>query len=151
MLNLRALVLSLVLVPALALAGPVGPQPGTREDFLVNVGDRCLLDYDKAEATSKECFDTLARQVAWLNKYNWVTVTIEGHCDERGTRIYNLGLGERRATYLKQYFVAHGIDASRIRTISYGKERPSVLGSNVEAWKANRRVVVVLDSRRLAQ
>jgi len=144
MINRRSFILSSLFVPTLANAGLVGPQPGSIQDFLVNIGDRCHFDFNRWEVTSKDSFDTLARQVAWLTKYNY-GVTIEGHCDERGTREYNLHLGEKRALYIKEYFSARGIDSNRIRTISYGKERPAVVGSNEVAWRENRRGVVVID------
>ncbi len=121
-----------------------GPIPGTQEDLVVNVGDRVFFDLDKAviKAAAEK---TLKRQVAWLKQYGGVTVTIEGHCDERGTREYNLALGERRATAVKNYLVALGIDAGRMVTISYGKERPDALGHNEAAWSQNRRGVTVVN------
>jgi peptidoglycan-associated lipoprotein len=118
-------------------------KPGTQEDLVVNVGDRVFFALDKSDLSS-EARATLDRQAAWLKKYSSANVTIEGHCDERGTREYNLALGERRATAVKNYLVADGIGAGRIHTVSYGKERPAVLGSNEAAWAQNRRGVTVV-------
>jgi len=118
-------------------------RPGTQEDLVVNVGDRVFFDFDKSDLTA-EARATLDRQSAWLKKYPSVAITMEGHCDERGTREYNLALGERRATSAKNYLVASGVDASRVKTVSYGKERPAVLGSNEAAWAQNRRSVSVI-------
>ncbi len=123
---------------------PKGPAPGSREDFQQNVGDRVFFDYDKSEIKS-EGRTILERQAAWLKKYTNVTLTVEGHCDERGTREYNLALGERRATAVKKVLVALGVPAKRISTISYGKERPAVVGSNEAAWAQNRRGVSVVN------
>lgn len=120
-----------------------GPKAGSAEDFVVNVGDRVFFAFDKYNLTAK-ARETLQRQAAWLNKYPQVTVTIEGHCDERGTREYNLALGDRRATSAKNYLVALGVNPNRVRTISYGKERPAVAGSNEAAWAQNRRAVTVV-------
>jgi len=128
-----------------ASTGPTGPVPGSVEDLVVNVGDRVFFDFDQYNLKSS-AQATLERQAAWLNTYSGVTVTIEGHCDERGTREYNLALGARRANTTKDYLVSLGIDPSRITTISYGKERPAELGSNEAAWAANRRGVTVITS-----
>ncbi len=117
-------------------------RPGTQEDLVVNVGDRVFFGFDKSDLTA-EARATLDRQAAWLKQYPTVKVTMEGHCDERGTREYNLALGERRASAAKNYLVAAGIAADRIKTVSYGKERPAVLGSNEAAWAQNRRAVTV--------
>jgi peptidoglycan-associated lipoprotein len=119
-------------------------QPGSREDFMKNVGDRVFFDYDKSDIKA-EGRQVLQRQADWLKKYPNVTVTVEGHCDERGTREYNLALGERRATAAKKMLVALGVPAARISTISYGKERPAVVGSNEAAWAQNRRAVTVIN------
>jgi len=118
-------------------------RPGTQEDMVVNVGDRVFFGFDKSDL-STEAQATLDRQAAWLKKYSSVKITVEGHCDERGTREYNIALGERRATATKNYLVAAGIAAARINTISYGKERPAVVGSNEAAWAQNRRDVTVV-------
>jgi len=121
-----------------------GPEPGSPQDFDVSAGNTILFGFDKYDL-SGEAQATLRRQAEWLNTYGNVSVTIEGHCDERGTREYNLALGERRATSVKNYLVALGVSSSRIQTISYGKERPAVLGSNEEAWAKNRRAVTVIN------
>ncbi len=116
---------------------------GSAEDFVVNVGDRVFFDFDKYNLQPK-ARDTVRRQAAWLKRYPGVVITVEGHCDERGTREYNLALGERRANSTKNYLVALGISPNRIRTISYGKERPAVAGSNDAAWGQNRRAVTAV-------
>jgi len=118
-------------------------RPGSQEDLVVNVGDRIFYGFDKTDL-SAEARATLDRQAAWLKQYPSVKVTLEGHCDERGTREYNLALGERRAAAAKNYIVAAGIAADRVKTVSYGKERPAVLGSNEAAWAQNRRAVTVV-------
>lgn len=118
-------------------------RPGSQEDLVVNVGDRVFFGFDKSDL-SAEARATLDRQSAWMKKYPSVSITLEGHCDERGTREYNLALGERRASAAKNYLVASGVDASRVKTVSYGKERPAVLGSNEAAWAQNRRAVSVI-------
>jgi peptidoglycan-associated lipoprotein len=118
--------------------------PGSAQDFIQNVGDRVFFDYDKSSVKS-EGQQTLQRQADWLKKYPNVTVTLEGHADERGTREFNLALGERRANSVRNALVALGIPAARLKTISYGKERPAVLGSNEAAWAQNRRGVTVIN------
>ena len=117
--------------------------PGTGADFIASVGDRIFFDYDRnsLKPISKR---TLERQAVWLKKYSSVKITVEGHADERGTREYNLALGERRANSAKDYLVALGISASRVRVISYGEERPEAVGSNKGAWSQNRRAVTAL-------
>ena len=117
-------------------------RPGTQEDLVVNVGDRVFFGFDKSDLTS-EAQATLNRQAAWLKKSSALKVVVEGHADERGTREYNLALGERRATAVKNYLVAAGIPAGRISTISYGKERPIALGSDEASWAKNRRAVTI--------
>lgn len=117
-----------------------GVTPGSQQDLAVNVGDRVFFAYDSHDV-SPEGQATLNKQAQWLNQYPNVNVTISGHCDERGTREYNLALGERRASAVKNYLMSLGIPASRINTISYGKERPAVMGSTPEAWAQNRRAV----------
>ena len=119
-------------------------QPGTEQDLVQNVGDRVFFDYDKSDIKA-EGRQVLQRQADWLKKYSNVTVTVEGHCDERGTREYNLALGERRATAVKKMLVALGVPANRVSTISYGKERPAVVGSNEAAYAQNRRGVTVVN------
>ena len=118
--------------------------PGSAQDFIQNVGDRVFFDFDKS-TIKPEGKTTLQRQADWLKKYPNVTVTLEGHCDERGTREFNLALGERRATAVRNALVALGIPAARVKTVSYGKERPAVLGSNEAAWAQNRRGVTVIN------
>jgi peptidoglycan-associated lipoprotein len=124
-----------------AVATRPGPRPGSQEDLVQNVGDRVFYDYDKSELRP-EARRTVERWAAWLRQYPQVTVTIEGHADERGTREYNIALGERRATAARNFLVSQGIEARRVATISYGKERPAVLGSNEAAWSQNRRGVM---------
>jgi len=125
-------------------AGAGGPvSPGTQEDLAQNVGDRVFFDTDSSQLSS-ESQGVLQRQAAWLKQYGNVHVTVEGHCDERGTREFNLALGERRAAAAKKYLVGLGIPSSRISTISYGKERPAVIGSDESAWSQNRRAVTVV-------
>lgn len=124
-----------------------GPtRPGSQEDLSQNVGDRVFFEYDSA-VLSADAQHTLERQAAWLKQYSNMNITVEGHCDERGTREYNLALGERRAASAKKYLVGQGIAASRISTISYGKERPAVIGSDESAWGQNRRAVSVITNQ----
>jgi len=118
--------------------------PGSQQDLASTAGDRVFFAYDRSDI-SPEAQQILQRQAEWLKRYPNVTVTIEGHCDERGTREYNLALGERRATAVQRALVALGVQANRVRTISYGKERPAVLGSNEAAWAQNRRGVTVIN------
>lgn len=117
--------------------------PGTQADLVQNVGDRVFYGFDSS-TLSPEARAILDRQASWMGKYANVKVTVEGHCDERGTREYNLALGERRATAARNYLVAKGVAATRVNTISYGKERPEVLGSTDESWSRNRRAVTVV-------
>jgi peptidoglycan-associated lipoprotein len=117
--------------------------PGSEEDLVQNVGDRVFFDFDKYDLKA-EGQQTLEKQAQWLKAHPQVTVTIEGHCDPRGTREYNLALGERRATAAKNYLVALGIDPNRLETISYGKERPAVQGDDESAWAQDRRAVTVV-------
>ena len=119
-----------------------GPTKGSAQDFVVNVGDRVFFDFDKSNIRPDQRA-TLEKQAAWLKAYPQVKLTIEGHCDERGTREYNLALGERRANSVKDFLVALGINPDRLQTISYGKERPVALGHNEAAWAQNRRGVSV--------
>jgi len=128
-------------------AGGVGSRnivPGSQQDLAATAGDRVFFAFDRSDI-SPEAREILARQADWLRRYPNVTVTIEGHCDERGTREYNLALGERRAQAAKNVLVASGIPAARISTISYGKERPAVVGSDEEAYAQNRRAVTVVN------
>ena len=121
-----------------------GPRPGSQEDLVANVGDRVFFDFDKSDL-KPEARRTIERWSAWLKQYPNVKVTIEGHCDERGTREYNLALGDRRATAVRNYLASAGVPAERLGTVSYGKERPAVAGSNEEAWAKNRRAVAELE------
>lgn len=121
-----------------------GAAPGSEEQFVTEVGDRVFFDFDKYDL-KPEAQAQLDQQAAWLKQYPQHTFVIEGHADERGTREYNLALGERRANSVKNYLVALGIDPNRIQVISYGKERPEVLGSNEAAWAQNRRAVTNLN------
>ncbi len=116
----------------------IGPAAGSQDDLDATAGDRVFFEYDSAELTAT-ARRTLQAQADWMRANNGVAVTIEGHADERGTREYNLALGERRATTAKNYLVALGISGSRVGTISYGKERPEDPGSNESAWAKNRR------------
>ena len=118
--------------------------PGSQEDLIVNVGDRVFFNYDSSDLDS-DAQELLQDQVAWLKQYSDTSVIVEGHCDERGTREYNLALGEKRAQSVKNYLISLGISSDRISTISYGKERPAVVGSNDGAWAQNRRSVTVVN------
>ena len=111
----------------------------------MNVGDRVLFGFDRYDL-SQEARETLEKQSTWLKRYPNGAITISGHADERGTREYNLALGERRATAVKNYLVALGVEPSRINTISYGKERPVDPQSSETAWASNRRGVTIIDS-----
>ncbi len=115
-------------------------KPGSQEDLVVNVGDRVFFNFDKFNV-SAEARATLELQAAWMKRNASVTVTIQGHADERGTREYNLALGERRASSVKDYLITLGVNLQRIDTISYGKERPVAIGSTNAAWAQNRRGV----------
>ena len=121
-----------------------GIVSGSQEDLIVNVGDRVFFGYDSSDLDS-DALELLQDQVAWLKQNNDVSVTIEGHCDERGTREYNLALGEKRAQAVKNYLIGLGINPDRVSTISYGKERPAVVGSNDGAWAQNRRSVTIVN------
>lgn len=125
--------------------GSGSATPGSQEDLTQNVGDRVFFDTDSSTLDS-EGQSTLARQAQWLKQYPNVNVTVEGHADERGTREYNIALGERRASVAKRFLVDQGISSSRISTISYGKERPAVVGSDESAWSQNRRAVSVVSN-----
>ena len=127
-----------------ATADSASIQPGSQEDLIVNVGDRVFFNYDSAELDT-DAQELLQDQVAWLKQYSNVSVIIEGHCDERGTREYNLALGEKRAQSVKNYLINLGISSDRVSTISYGKERPAVVGSNDGAWAQNRRSVTIVN------
>ena len=121
-----------------------GIVAGSQEDLIVNVGDRVFFGYDSSDLDS-DALELLQDQVAWLKQNSNVSITIEGHCDERGTREYNLALGEKRAQSVKNYLIGLGISPDRVSTISYGKERPAVVGSNDGAWAQNRRSVTIVN------
>ncbi len=143
-----------VIAAALAMAGCAknndqslaggNAAPGSQQDFVVNVGDRVFFETDSSELTD-QARATLDKQAQWLNNYNRYSFTVEGHADERGTREYNIALGARRAETVRQYLVSRGIAAQRMRTISYGKERPVALCNDISCWSQNRRAVTVLD------
>ena len=119
--------------------------PGTSQDFVVNVGDRVFFESDQTEL-SPQAIATLEKQARWLQSYNRYAFTIEGHADERGTREYNIALGARRAQSVRSYLASRGIDANRMRTISYGKERPVAVCNDISCWSQNRRAVTVLNA-----
>jgi peptidoglycan-associated lipoprotein len=119
--------------------------PGSQQDFVVNVGDRVFFDTDQTDL-SPQARATLDKQAQWLSQYNRYTFTIEGHADERGTREYNIALGARRAQTVREYLISRGIDAQRMRTISYGKERPVAVCNDISCWSQNRRAVTVLNA-----
>ena len=151
----------LILVAALAVAGcakkaPLpnsaadlgignnnGAVPGTPQDFTVNVGDRILFDTDSSVIRA-DAQSILSRQAQWLNQYPTFAITVEGHADERGTREYNLALGNRRAAAVRSYLSGQGVASTRLRVISYGKERPVAVCDDISCWSQNRRGVTVL-------
>ena len=167
---MRHLIITMTAVSALALAGcaskapkelppqaatvptptpsaapaPSGPVAGSNADFMAQMRGRNVIyfDTDKFDIDSVDA-DALSAQAEWLQRYPNKRATIEGHCDERGTRDYNLALGERRANSAKNYLVGLGIDAGRLNTVSYGKERPVALGSDEASWAKNRRAVTI--------
>ncbi|MGD9638953.1 MAG: peptidoglycan-associated lipoprotein Pal [Alphaproteobacteria bacterium] len=118
-------------------------KAGTAEDFAARAQDRVFFSFDRYSLDSK-AKTALKTQAEWLAKYADKKVTVEGHADERGTREYNIALGERRANSVKKYLISLGVAADRISTVSYGKERPAVMGSNEAAWAQNRRAVTVV-------
>jgi peptidoglycan-associated lipoprotein len=122
---------------------PSSIKPGTADDFRVNVGDTVFFDTD-AHSIRGDAQGVLQKQAAWLAKYPSVRLMVEGHCDERGTREYNLALGDRRAYAVKEYLVSLGIDAARLQTKSFGKERPTCTESDDSCWQQNRRGYSVL-------
>jgi len=121
-----------------------GVVPGSQQDLVVNVGDRVFFGYDQSDLSS-EARMTLDKQASWLKQYPNVNITVEGHADERGTREYNIALGERRANSVRTYLLSQGVDGSRVNTISYGKERPAVPEANPNGWAQNRRGVTVVN------
>jgi len=146
-----------LMVAALAVAGcaskvtdnPGGlagaAAPGSPQDFVVNVGDRVFFETDSTDLTPQSR-STLDKQAQWLQQYNRYAFTIEGHADERGTREYNIALGARRAQTVRDYLSARGISTARMRTISYGKERPVAVCDDISCWSQNRRAVTVLSA-----
>ncbi len=133
-------------VNELGAAGAGGAAvPGSQQDFVVNVGDRVFFDSDSTELTMQSRA-TLDKQAQWLTTYNRYAFTVEGHADERGTREYNIALGARRAQAVRDYLASHGIEPSRMRTISYGKERPVAVCDDISCWSQNRRAVTVINA-----
>jgi len=127
-----------------ANAGLAGSAaPGSAQDFVVNVGDRVFFESDSSELTPQS-IATLDKQAQWLGRYNRYAFTVEGHADERGTREYNIALGARRAQAVRDYLTSRGVEANRMRTISYGKERPVCTESGEDCWSQNRRGVSVI-------
>ncbi|MGH7043702.1 MAG: peptidoglycan-associated lipoprotein Pal [Acetobacteraceae bacterium] len=123
-----------------AAAATAGPAPGSEQDLVANVGDRVFYAFNRSVLTSADRA-TLDRQAGWLAKYPQVEVLVAGNCDDRGTEEYNLALGHRRANAAREYLAAKGVSASRIKTISYGKDRPVALGDNEQAWSQNRNAI----------
>jgi len=119
--------------------------PGSQQDFIVNVGDRVFFETDSSELTP-QARATLDKQALWLNQYSRYAFTIEGHADERGTREYNIALGARRAQTVREYLISRGVQAQRMHTISYGKERPVAVCNDISCWSQNRRAVTVLNA-----
>jgi peptidoglycan-associated lipoprotein len=119
--------------------------PGSQQDFVVNVGDRVFFETDSSELTP-QARATLDSQVQWLQRYSQYTFTLEGHADERGTREYNIALGARRAQTVREYLASRGLSPQRMRTTSFGKERPVAVCDNISCWSQNRRVVTVLNA-----
>jgi peptidoglycan-associated lipoprotein len=154
--NFRFAGIAAVLVAALAVSAcankqaeesmasvPGAAAPGSAQDFVVNVGDRVFFETDSSELTAT-ARATLDKQATWLTQYSRYNFTVEGHADERGTREYNIALGARRAQAVREYFTARGVQATRMRTVSYGKERPVAVCDNISCWSQNRRAVTVL-------
>jgi peptidoglycan-associated lipoprotein len=135
----------------LGAGGRASPAtPGSPRDFAVNVGDIVYFTTDSVDL-SPEAQQTLANQARWLQQYPHYTITIEGHADERGTREYNIALGAKRAQAVRAFLSGRGISASRIRTVSYGKERPVAVCNDISCWSQNRRAQTVLNSRHEAR
>jgi len=122
-----------------------GAAPGSQQDFVVNVGDRVFFESDSTELTAQSVA-TLEKQAQWLQSYGQYSFTIEGHADERGTREYNIALGAKRAQTVRDYLASRGVSPQRMRTISYGKERPVAVCNDISCWSQNRRAVTVLNS-----
>jgi peptidoglycan-associated lipoprotein len=128
-----------------ALANANAATPGSQQDFVVNVGDRVFFESDSSEL-SHQAVGTLEKQAQWLRTYPQYSFLIEGHADERGTREYNIALGARRAQAVREYLASRGVQAQRMRTISYGKERPVAVCNDISCWSQNRRAVTVLNA-----
>ncbi|MER2535250.1 MAG: peptidoglycan-associated lipoprotein Pal [Rhizobiaceae bacterium] len=127
----------------LGLGGGAAATPGSSQDFTVNVGDRIFFDTDSSVVRA-DAQATLTRQAQWLNKYRQYAIVVEGHADERGTREYNIALGARRAAATRDYLVSKGVAGNRLKTISYGKERPVAVCDDISCWSQNRRAVTTL-------
>jgi peptidoglycan-associated lipoprotein len=128
----------------LGLNGGAGAStPGSAQDFAVNVGDRIFFDTDSSVVRA-DAQATLAKQAQWLQQYPNYAITVEGHADERGTREYNIALGQRRAVATRDYLTSQGVPGKRMKTISYGKERPVAVCDDISCWSQNRRAVTVL-------
>ncbi len=122
---------------------PSSAAPGSEADLVANVGDRVYFDFNQ-NGLSDDAKSTLSRQAAWLQRYPQVQVQIAGNCDDRGTEEYNLALGERRANAARDFLVAQGVSSDRISTISYGKDRPTALGDDEQAWQQNRNAITAV-------
>ncbi len=156
--NIRALRLVGIIIAALsigacarnpadnpALANASAAVPGSQQDFVVNVGDRVFFETDSSELTP-QAVATLEKQAQWLRAYPQYAFLVEGHADERGTREYNIALGARRAQAVRDYLASRGVQGHRMRTISYGKERPVAVCDDISCWSQNRRAVTVLNA-----
>ena len=128
-----------------AQANASAATPGSQQDFVVNVGDRVFFETDSTELTP-QARGTLDKQAQWLATYSQYNFTIEGHADERGTREYNIALGARRSQVTRDYLASRGVQPQRMRTISYGKERPVAVCNDISCWSQNRRAVTVLNA-----
>jgi peptidoglycan-associated lipoprotein len=161
---LRAMRVAAMLVAALSMGAcaknPLNPEgdanspyganasaatPGSQQDFVVNVGDRVFFETDSTELTP-QAIATLEKQAQWLRSYHQYAFLIEGHADERGTREYNIALGARRAQAVRDYLASRGVQGQRMRTISFGKERPVSVCNDISCWSQNRRAVTVLNA-----
>jgi len=152
---IRSVGLAALFVAALAVSGCAkqndqtgmagAATPGSQQDFIVNVGDRVFFESDQSDLTPQSRA-TLDKQVQWLQQYSQYTFTVEGHADERGTREYNIALGARRSQAVREYLASRGINPQRMRTISYGKERPVAVCNDISCWSQNRRAVTVLNA-----
>jgi peptidoglycan-associated lipoprotein len=129
--------------PAVDSLASGAAAPGSQQDFVVNVGDRVFFETDQTDLTG-QARSTLDKQAQWLQQYGNYSFTIEGHADERGTREYNIALGARRAQNVRDYLASRGINPGRMRTVSYGKERPVAVCNDISCWSQNRRAVTVL-------